>query len=76
MAGIVQEDAFQIWRRGTYHRQLIENIPNAEAEYKTNSISEYVLEILRGVERIFDVLPGELSIYFKTLSRKARYNLE
>ena len=76
LAGIVLEDAFRIWKRGTYHRMLIETIPNAEAEYKTNAISEYVLEILQGIERIFDILPGELVTTFGLLSNKTGYITE
>ena len=73
LARIVLEDAFKIWKRGTYHRLLIKASPNAEAEYKTNAISEYVIEILQGIERIFDVLPEELSTTFAVLSNKAGY---
>ena len=76
LAGIVLEDAFRIWKHGTYHRMLIETIPNAEAEYKTNAISEYVLEILQGIERIFDILPGELVTTFGLLSNKTGYITE
>lgn len=73
LAGMVLEDTFKIWQRGTYYRHLIESIPNAEAEYKANAISEYVLEIVQGIKQIFDVLPSELSVSFKTLSNRAGY---
>ena len=53
LASIVLEDAFKIWKRGTYHRQMIKSVSNAQAEYKTNAISEYVLEILQGLVLIF-----------------------
>ncbi len=73
LADIVLEDAFKIWKRGTYYRQLVETIPNAEAEYKAKAISKYVVEILQGVERIFNGLPSDLSIPFKTLSTRTGY---
>ncbi len=76
LAGIVLKDAFKIWKRGTYYRQLIKTIPNAEAEHKANAISEYVLEILQGMKQIFDVLPSELSVSYKILSSKAGYVTE
>lgn len=76
LAGIILEDAFKIWKRGTYYRQLIESIPNAVAEYKANATSKYVLEILQGMEQIFDILPGELVTTFGFLSDKAGYITE
>ena len=73
LAAVVLEDAFKIWRRGIYHRQLIKTIPDAEAEHKTNAISAYVMEILQGIEQIFQVLPSEISVSYKVLSDKAGY---
>ena len=67
------EDAFKIWKRGTYHRQMIKSVSNAQAEYKTNAISEYVLEILQGLVLIFGVLPMELSKTYEVLSSKMEY---
>ena len=40
------------------------------------AISEYVLEILQGIERIFDILPGELVTTFGLLSNKTGYITE
>lgn len=73
LASIVLEDAFKIWKRGTYHRQMIKYVSDDEAEYKTNAISEYVLEILQGIELIFDVLPIEISKTYGVLSSKMEY---
>lgn len=73
LASIVLEDAFKIWKRGTYHRQMIKSVSNAQAEYKTNAISEYVLEILQGLVLIFGVLPMELSKTYEVLSSKIEY---
>lgn len=73
LASIVLEDAFKIWKRGTYHRQMIKSVSNAQAEYKTNAISEYVLEILQGLVLIFGVLPMELSKTYEVLSSKMEY---
>lgn len=70
LAGIVLEDAFKTWKRGTYHRQMIKHVSDEEAEYKTNAISEYVLEILQGLAMIFDVLPMELNATYRVLSDK------
>ena len=73
LSGIVLEDAFKIWKRGTYHRQMIKSVSNAQAEYKANAISEYVLEILQGLVLIFGVLPMELSKTYEVLSSKMEY---
>ena len=73
LAGIVLDDAFKIWKRGTYHRTLIKSVHDVEAEYKTKAISKYVLEILDGINHIFDILPSELTIIFELLSDKAGY---
>lgn len=73
LASIVLEDAFKIWKRGTYHRQMIKYVSDDEAEYKTNAISEYVLEILQGIELIYDVLPIEISKTYGVLSSKMEY---
>ena len=57
----------------SYHRTLIKSVHDVEAEYKTKAISKYVLEILDGINHIFDILPSELTIIFELLSDKAGY---
>ena len=52
---------------------MIKSVSNAQAEYKTNAISEYVLEILQGLVLIFGVLPMELSKTYEVLSSKMEY---
>lgn len=76
LAGIVINDALKIWRKGTYHRQLAERIPNAESEYKADAISNYVLEILQGIKEIFNQIPDEISVSLMTLTEKSGYSLD
>lgn len=76
LAGIVMENAFTIWKRGTYYRYNTKTYPDAESEYKANAILQYVQEILRGIKQIFGVLPEELATMIKQFSDKTGYLTE
>ncbi len=69
LCNIVLEDATRVWRQGTYDRYLAENFPNTKSMHKSNTITEYVCEILQGINLIFDKMPDELTPMIECLSR-------
>lgn len=76
LANIVIEDAVRIWRRGTYYRQIQMREPISEAAIKAYSIEQYIFEILRGIEDIFESLPKGASIQFDKLALMCGYQKE
>lgn len=76
LANIVIEDAVRIWRRGTYYRQIQMREPISEAAVKAYSIEQYIFEILRGIEDIFESLPKGASIQFDKLALMCGYRKE
>lgn len=73
LAEIVLENAFTIWKRGTYYRQNIQTNPNTDSRYKADAIQQYVTNILHGLKQIFGVLPEELTTKTNQLSYAAGY---
>ena len=68
LAEIVFSDAHKIWNRGTYYRFLAESGTDLEAYRKATEIRKYVEEILRGIVKIFGVLPDKLIRQYEVLT--------
>jgi hypothetical protein len=71
---IVLEDAYRIWRKGTYYRIMAEEYADISAYSKAQSIAKYVTEILQGIADIFAVMDGNLLDYYNKLSVALDFN--
>ncbi len=53
LAKIILDDAFRVWRRGTYYREIAKNYGDSKALEKAAKILYYIRTVLAGIKEIF-----------------------
>ena len=53
LAKIILDDAFRVWRRGTYYRETAKNYGDSKALEKAAKILYYIRTVLAGIKEIF-----------------------
>lgn len=53
LAKIILDDAFHVWRRGTYYREIAKNYGDSKALEKAAKILCYIRTVLAGIKEIF-----------------------
>lgn len=72
---IVLNNAYQVWRRGAYARDLSMRFHDEAAEYQARAIASYVVQIYYGISFLYEqmnrTLPEQLNTIHKRLFKSA-----
>ncbi len=71
LSKLIIEDAFRVWRRGTYYRMMAEEYNGIGDKARALAISRYVFKISTGMRQIIPDLSIDLAQLCKDLEQKA-----
>ena len=72
LAEIVLKNTTQVWRHGTYYRFAAKEYEDVISETKVANTRQYIKLIIRGIKKVFPILPPNISALISDISDRIR----